>query len=1325
MNNNQTKITAIVLLLLLTTTTLLSIIPTTHALSPEDFNVLFPITTNDQDQSYNFLTTIYWVYTEDDALQIYKAFYIIKGLSPNPSCKNPTIRIITEEQDKTIFTVKPSNLSAFMRYVDEALNKIQQDEGKTLEKIFKEKFRKIADKIKKNIQENPSRTYNAIADCGTSKTYAQVWTPYPLIVSTDVLLEYITNGVKDYALLKTDRLDIEWSSDGFSYVVLKNTNPDLLKDEFLVNNIVLRDIILDTLRLYWVIIPNNATIINYALSRSAPLGLIPIAYPPQEQMPGSQDKLSSAVTSFLLDTNFRVLTQLSNEYSPTAVKVAFAVKLAYGDSPLAVGNPACGLDQLPAIKQSFLDIVAKIYKANFTTLCPTLRIKPFEVGGKTYYLATVAFPYVRYVKKDSGTASPFPYFGAIKMSLIPYEYPELDGMIKDIDYSIEYFDNNGHPLAPFIDVAIKTAIEASSAFLGMALFGSYTVTEKDALKYFVERYLRGTYRVEVPPSAEVLARWMRDPQNAPAGVIFKVNELTDNQVVFKLRGFTKQPDYSKFITDDFVKIFQGARAQTIDELARLKQASEAARQLDKAEMYQKMIDYVQTRWGDDNAILQFLKTNVLTEDVRKPDAVMFTDDRIPVNLEFKTANSLAKYEDTLLSEAARDAYLNYKDVPSMLVSYLGDAEALTYQEEIIAKANARLFKHVYDKSVEYALAEGAVAQEGRLSRLGKRALSLLLGIGEEIPLDFYFWQNWFVIIPDLPDKFVDFLKGLGLPVPDLPKLYERPSVVSTGDEANIQSVPSDILKKVPPKMSFTIDYDTGQRFVIKSEQLKNDNQTLVEVIPIGVTSNLEYYAYLVVKLKANGTDPVTNKVIFVPISLEIYYRPRVPIEDLIGTPPTTFNITYKNYDHVNPFNPAWTPAGNWTYVDSASDKTGLDTTAVYLDVYEIRVEPDYQRSAGYKAYVSNGTIVLTTNATTLCTQTPCPPIPYIERVSVEYEPIDRFAFAVSWNLHNFTIPPNWHYELAWIAFYENGYGFEVVPVINQTSNPDIVFLGYYDTVNYVDVPLIYLSKQELSNRWLVWNFEIHPNGTATLSLYDEHGNLIATSRIGTFQMYDPSYWWYDFYIWADNFTNTVNVNGSPFTGTVNIDTRIDWIALHHYDNKSLLAPGLEWVADWMNEMFGYAGGIPNRTRTLELYYRGNLVKKFNLTYNPICTYMYNGVCKSYVYDYFYQDNSTDSYTADYIILRDAYGNITKKIDGIYLRKLPNLTYYYIFPINFALDQSNQTADPLGTASTQCFSGSAYTTSTTTTKTRHPSHSPVIPKGRTPPSPRIKPARGKS
>jgi len=79
MNNNYTKITAIVLLLLLTTTTLLSIIPTTHALSPEDFNVLFPITTNDQDQSYNFLTTIYWIYNEDDALQIYKAFYNIKG----------------------------------------------------------------------------------------------------------------------------------------------------------------------------------------------------------------------------------------------------------------------------------------------------------------------------------------------------------------------------------------------------------------------------------------------------------------------------------------------------------------------------------------------------------------------------------------------------------------------------------------------------------------------------------------------------------------------------------------------------------------------------------------------------------------------------------------------------------------------------------------------------------------------------------------------------------------------------------------------------------------------------------------------------------------------------------------------------------------------------------------------------------------------------------------------------------------------------------------------------------------------------------------------
>ncbi|MCC5997869.1 MAG: hypothetical protein LM573_02210 [Thermofilum sp.] len=1249
MNNNYTKITAIVLLLLLTTTTLLSIIPTTHALSPEDFNVLFPITTNDQDQSYNFLTTIYWVYTEDDALQIYKAFYIIKGLSPNPNCKNPTIRIITEEQDKTIFTVKPSNLSAFMRYVDDALNKIQQDEGKTLEKIFKEKFKKIADKIKKNIQENPSRTYNAIADCGTSKAYAQVWTLYPLIVSTDVLLEYITNGVKDYALLKTDGLGIIWASDDFSYVVLKNTNPDLLKDEFLVNDIVLRDIISVTLRLYWDIIPNNATIINYALSRSAPLGLIPIAYPPQEQMPGSQDKLTSAVTSFLLDTNFRVLTQLSNEYSPTAVKVAFAVKLAYGDSPLAVGNPACGLDQLPAIKQSFLDIVAKIYKANFTTLCPTLRIKPFEVGGKTYYLATVAFPYVRYVKKDSGTASPFPYFGAIKMSLIPYEYPELGGMIKDIDYSIEYFDNNGHPLAPFIDVAIKTAIEASSAFLGMALFGSYIVTEKDALKYFVERYLRGTYRVEIPPSAEVLAQWMSDPQNAPAGVIFKVNELADNQVVFKLRGFTKQPDYSKFITDDFVKIFQGARAQTIDELARLKQASEAARQLDKAEMYQKMIDYVQTRWGDDNAILQFLKTNVLTEDVRKPDAVMFTDDRIPVNLEFKTANSLAKYEDTLLSEAARDAYLNYKDVPSMLVSYLGDAEALTYQEEIIAKANARLFKHVYDKSVEYALAEGAVAQEGRLSRLGKRALSLLLGIGEEVPLDFYFWQSWFVIIPDLPDKFVDFLKGLGLPVPDLPKLYERPSVVSTGDEANIQSVPSDILKKVPPKMSFTIDYDTGQQFVIKSKQLKNDNQTLVEVIPIGVTSNLEYYAYLVVKLKANGTDPVTSKVIFVPISLEIYYRPRVPIEDLIGTPPTTFNITYKNYDHVNPFNPAWTPPGNWTYVNHISDYTGANTTFWLFDP----IDDPMVLIGRMNPSPINGTWIISSQH--IGSQFFFSGYDYVVRATTQPYYVSRFAIALRILINGTeNIPENYTYNKNDIQIFNNGRGILIYPTFLKQNGTIWLDLGSFS--------LIYSSQHvtiPVTNRWIVIVVDFPPNDTPSVQVYDEHGQLLGEAPLLTF----TSDWsFFDLGLSVPPYEDT------NATWTI----QIDWIA-----ERIGTAP------DWTRtQIFGFAGSISNETRILELYRNGVLVKTLNLI-----SYYHSTLI--------FIDNSSDTYEVDYMVLRDAQGHIVQTIDGIYLKKESDLSMNLYFSTRIPPPQ--------------------YVVIYSDTNNRT----------KTPPGPRIKPAKGKS
>jgi len=543
----------------------------------------------------------------------------------------------------------------------------------------------------------------------------------------------------------------------------------------------------------------------------------------------------------------------------------------------------------------------------------------------------------------------------------------------------------------------------------------------------------------------------------------------------------------------------------------------------------------------------------------------------------------------------------------------------------------------------------------------------------------------------------------------------------SNDTVQIEYVPSGSVTKIPRYAEYLYMAPDNKQYAyaVLAEKLpKQYNGTIAVTIPFALTLDLHQLIYLTYIFVDTGVRAEDGRAVVMLYDIRFSYKNLTYPLDIFRLNLTT--PTTRNYDHVNPFNPAWTPKGNWTYVDSASDKTGLDTTAVYLDVYGPRVEPDYQRSAGYKVYVSNGTIVLTTNTTTTYTN-----FPYIERVSVEYEPIDRFAFAVSWNLHNFTIPPNWHYELAWIAFYENGYGFEVIPVINQTSNPDVVFLGYYDTVNYVDVPLICLSKQELSNRWFVWNFDIYPNGTAILSLYDEHGNLIATSRIGTFQMYDPSYWWYDFYIWADNFTNTVNVNGSTFTGTVNIDAKIDWIALHHYDNKSLLAPGLEWVADWMNEMFGYAGGIPNRTRTLELYYRGNLVKKFNLTYNPICTYMYNYVCKSYVYDDYYEDGNTESYAVDYMILRDTNGNITKIIDGIYLQKLPSLTLYYVFKINPALDimAGDTTQATANTISAQSVSGTAHTTSTTTTK--QPKHPQITPKSKTPLEPRIKPARGKS
>jgi len=830
----------------------------------------------------------------------------------------------------------------------------------------------------------------------------------------------------------------------------------------------------------------------------------------------------------------------------------------------------------------------------------------------------------------------------------------------------------------------------------------------------------------------------------------------------------------------------GARyyfTQAREELIKLyesKLADPTVSQLEK-EHIMKKLDYIKNLDIDDiiNRAVNYIKA----APGRMFDAqyVMVEEGKITlVPTEVKNTWTIAKYPDTLYAELVKDAYiegelaLKNPNAPKTVI-WLIDTTLKGHPTEAVLDAtqteatidfvssywNVVTNTHKITGSEEYKILQEKLLARGITrvyvtsetavqTTLRQKLWDIIKKTGKGLATKGTLAAILFTILTDFTittsagilsyETLIQYNYG----IPDLQLLLGSEAygqsvkgtvrtTAMSNDTISITAVPSGTVTKIPRYAEYLYMAPDNKKYAyaVLAEKLpKQYNGTIAVTIPFALTPDLHQLIYMTYIFVDTGVRAEDGRAVVMLYDIRFSYKNLTYPLDIFKlnlTTPTTgnqtapgFKITYKNYDHVNPFNPAWTPKDNWTYVDSASDKTGLDTTAVYLDVYEKRVELDYQRSAGYKVYVSNGTIVLTTNTTTTYTI-----FPYIERVSVEYETIDRFAFAVSWNLHNFTIPPNWHYELAWIAFYENGYGFEVVPVINQTSSPDIVFLGYYDTVNYVDVPLIYLSKQELSNRWLVWNFEIHPNGTATLSLYDEYGNLIATSRIGTFQMYDPSYWWYDFYIWADNFTNTVNVNGSPFTGTVNIDTKIDWIALHHYDNKSLLAPGLEWVADWMNEMFGYAGGIPNRTRTLELYYRGSLVKKFNLTYNPICTYMYNGVCKSYVYDYFYQDNSTDSYTADYIILRDAYGNITKKIDGIYLRKLPNLTLHYIFKINFALDQSNQTADPLGTASTQCFSGSAYTTSTTTTKTRHPSHSPVIPKIRTPPSPRIKPARGKS
>lgn len=809
-------------------------------------------------------------------------------------------------------------------------------------------------------------------------------------------------------------------------------------------------------------------------------------------------------------------------------------------------------------------------------------------------------------------------------------------------------------------------------------------------------------------------------------------------------------------------------------------ASEKLSQADK-EHIMKKLNFIEKLDIDDiiNRAVNYIKR----APSREFDAqyVMVEEGKITlVPTEVKNTWTIAKYPDTLYAELVKDAYiegelaLKNPNAPKTVI-WLIDTTLKGHPTEAVLDAtqteatidfvssywNVVTNTHKITGSEEYMILQEKLLARGITrvyvtsetavqTTLRQKLWDIIKKTGKGLATKGTLAAILFTILTDFTittsagilsyETLIQYNYG----IPDLQLLLGseaygqsvKGTVVTTAmsnDTINITAVPSGTVTKIPRYAEYLYMAPDNKKYAyaVLAEKLpKQYNGTIAVTIPFGITPDLHQLIYLTYIFVDTGVRAEDGRAVVMLYDIRFSHKNLTYPLDIFKlnlTTPTTgnqtapgFKITYKNYDHVNPFNPAWTPKDNWTYVDSASDKTGLDTTAVYLDVYEIRVEPYYQRATGYKAYVSNGTIVLTTNTTTTYTN-----FPYIERVSVEYEPINRFAFAVSWSIHNFTIPPNWHYELAWIAFYENGYGFEVVPVINQTSSPDIVFLGYYDTVNYFDVPLIYLSKQELSNRWFVWNFDIYPNGTAILSLYDEHGNLIATSRIGTFQMYDPSYWWYDFYIWADNFTNTVNVNGSTFTGTVNIDAKIDWIALHHYDNKSLLAPGLEWVADWMNEMFGYAGGIPNRTRTLELYYRGNLVKKFNLTYNPICTYMYNYVCKSYVYDDYYEDGNTESYAVDYMILRDTNGNITKIIDGIYLQKLPSLTLYYVFKINPALDimAGDTTQATANTISAQSVSGTAHTTSTTTTK--QPKHPQITPKSKTPLEPRIKPARGKS
>jgi hypothetical protein len=1248
----------------------------------------------------------------------------------------------------------------------------------------KNEAKKTWDQIIDDAKQHPARTYDAIVyytypdrpdTTQTPKIYVQVLNHYDGIQNFKT---YLANMIRDYALSKILGTRIHWiyditSAQVLAYTNLKYTNLRYIldvqsypKDFWNVTKyqlsldptfmlLFLADMELKQTRYSITLTPETLPLLQ---AEVAPLGTFPLvfdAFDTIQNPPIKKDKDILSLLDIFSSLGFSV-PSTGAVTSLTAVKTSILFKRT-GYNPLQ-GTPVSGLPHQPTILEQFTKFVDKLFHKTAVPDNPLHRIQQVYVDGKPYIIETLAIPLTDFTKLIPQNP---PNFVTLTAEMYPetsrYNLTEKYGLyvfrpdaVAYDNYGTKLLSNNQLVAAGMMAFIGKLIQLADVAMLMMSFTMGNTreaLTEFQSLD-FIRKWFTGG-EIFFPDYKTVKSVTDMLPQQGgsrtiydlindfyiaqgknPDGVFIPINEALknaypeDSPIYQLLNQYYKDAIWQKIELNAeelirFATRQDGARfyfTQAREELIKLyesKLADPTLSQLEK-ETIMKKLDYIKNLDIDDiiNRAVNYIKA----APGRMFDAqyVMVEEGKITlVPTEVKNTWTIAKYPDTVYAELVKDAYiegelaLKNPNAPKTVIWLIDTTPKFSPVEAVLDATQTEatidfvssywnvatrfhLYSYELAENMEYTalqqklLARGitrvyVTSETAVQTTLRQKLWDIIKKTGKGLATKGTLAAILFTILTDFTittsagilsyETLIQYNYG----IPDLQLLLGseaygqsvKGTVVTTAmsnDTINITAVPSGTVTKIPRYAEYLYMAPDNKKYAyaVLAEKLpKQYNGTIAVTIPFGITPDLHQLIYLTYIFVDTGVRAEDSRAVVMLYDIRFSHKNLTYPLDIFKlnlTTPTTgnqtapgFKITYKNYDHVNPFNPAWTPPGNWTYVNHISDYTGANTTFWHFDP----IDDPMVLIGRMNPSPINGTWIISSQH--IGSQFYLSGYDNVVRTIIESYYVRRFAIALRILINGTeNIPENFtYYAGCVIRIFNDGRGILIYPTFFKRNGAVWLDLGSFS--------LIYQSQHiiiPVTNRWIVIVVDFPPNDTPSVQVYDEHGQLLGGAPLLTF----TSDWsFFDLGLSVPPYEDT------NATWTI----QIDWIA-----ERIGTAPN--WTR---TQIFGFAGSISNETRVLELYRNGVLVKTLNLT-----SYYHSTLI--------FIDNSSDTYEVDYMVLRDAQGHIVQTIDGIYLKKESDLSMNLYF-------------------STRIPPPPQYVTLGTNNRTK------------TPPDPRIKPARGKS